>query len=75
MSDVKEIVKRAFNDAANSKYCVNCIHSYIRYEDGNGYCKYYKDGKSFSMSHMKPITEFDTCEHWKEKIHGKKENS
>jgi hypothetical protein len=64
---IKSIINTAIEEAANSQYCITCRFSYLHTENGHGYCKYHDANESFTMAHLKPITDFDTCEHWEKK--------
>ena len=63
---VGEILTKALDDAVDAKYCITCQYAYLRKEDGAGYCKY-QSNNSFILTQLKPITDFDLCDHWEKK--------
>jgi len=62
---VKQIINTAVSEAANVSYCINCQFSYLRMEDGHGYCKLQDPDKP--AMHLKPIQEFTVCDRWERK--------
>ena len=63
---IKNILNTATKEADESQYCLACVFSYITNETGRGYCKY-QDANTKSTLNVKPIEEYDTCNHWERK--------
>lgn len=66
LSQVDDILKLAREEANTSQYCLNCEHSYLREDDGGGYCKFQRDEAPYS-GYLKPIHEYASCDHWRKK--------
>lgn len=63
---VNDILNTALKEAANTHYCLNCKFSYLTKETGYGYCKFHTETKNSTL-YLKPIEEYDTCDHWERK--------
>lgn len=66
LSQVNDILNLAIEEANTSQYCLNCDFSFLREEDGGGYCKFQRDEAPYS-GYLKPIQEYTSCDHWKKK--------
>jgi hypothetical protein len=64
---VKAIEEQAIESANACKYCIGCKHSYLHETTGAGFCTWTASNSDFVILFLKPIEEFDTCNHWEKK--------